>query len=273
MRGGLREKGKRGLGWVAGWTLPSCRYARCIFVLAHMRCGSTALSNILCSRPDFSGYGETHVFHDGLDAPGRLAVNCIRRGSWKRNAPWQFDKILHSRLDRHAPDEFFAARAIFVAREPVATIRSIVTLYRTLGRPEYRDHADAARYYIERLDALAGMWHRFAPERRVGITHRSLMAEPDAILAATSGAIGIEPPLKNAYRSHAASRRGGGGDPLVSGSYSRIEAALPVASGTREFLDVPDTLLDLAVERYAKLEALFRSEQTVSARNKWLESV
>ena len=253
----MREQGKRGLGWLAGHTLPRCSYRHCIFVLAHMRCGSTALSNIFCSRPDTSGYGETHVRHDGPDAPGRLAVNCLRRGSWKAGASFQFDKILHSRLDKDAPAAFFDARAIFLVREPEPTIRSIVRLFEKLRRNEYRNHTEAAEYYIERLDALACLWDRFLPAQRIGFTHKALLADPEGILSRISRQLAIEPALENAYRSPSASRRGGGGDPLMSGRYTRIESTPQSSHGQDEPLDLPVALLDAAHARYAHLQALF----------------
>ncbi|HUD90534.1 MAG TPA: sulfotransferase family protein, partial [Sphingobium sp.] len=105
----LRETGKRTAGWLLSRSAPGLDYRNCLFVLAHMRCGSTALSNILCSRPDVSGYGESHVRHDGQGALGRLAMNQMRRGGWKPQAPILFDKILHSRHDWATPHEFFDA--------------------------------------------------------------------------------------------------------------------------------------------------------------------
>ncbi|GAM05783.1 sulfotransferase [Novosphingobium sp. MBES04] len=267
-RTSLRDAGKRGLGWLVGRALPHGRYDRCLFVLAHMRCGSTALSNIVCSRPDFSGYGESHVTHDGRDAPGRLAVNCARRKGWDARAPWQFDKILHSRLDAAAPPAFFSARAIFLVREPFASVRSIVDLFARLGRDEYRTHEEAASYYIGRLAALAEMWPRFEAARRIGLTHEALLRDPDAVLAAISTRLGITPPLVNAYRSKAASRRGGGGDPLVSGRHSRIEPGLPGRPVDPSDLDLsPATCVQLQ-ESYAALAALFGRDAAQERRGR-----
>ncbi|MCJ2183524.1 sulfotransferase [Novosphingobium sp. 1949] len=254
----LRESGKRGLGWLAGRAFAQCSYANCLFVLAHMRCGSTALSNVICSRPDISGYGETHVRHDGPDAPGRLAVNGLRRGGWRVSAPYQFDKILHSRLDRTAPPAFYDARAIFVVRQPEATIPSIVRLFAKLGRNEYRTQAEAADYYIERVGALAAMWHRFPAERRIGLTHGALLADPDAQLARISRALAIDPPLENTYRSHAASRRGGGGDPYVSARHSRIEPSLEPVAANAPPLDLPPATADEARRVFEQVAALFQ---------------
>ena len=51
---------------------PQGRFDRCLFLVGHMRCGSTALANVLCAHPSVSGYGETHVRYDRPSAPGAL---------------------------------------------------------------------------------------------------------------------------------------------------------------------------------------------------------
>jgi len=244
-----RIKGVAGAG--VARIAPQCDYRRAILVLAHMRCGSTALSNILCSRSDVSGYGEAHVRHDGTGALGRLLVNQALRRAWRPGARHLFDKVLHSRHDAEAPSDFFAARAIFVAREPRPTIRSIRALFDRIGRGEYATDTAAAEYYVSRLAALSAMWPRFAPDRRAGVTHAALVRAPEAELARISTDLDLTPPLENRYESPAASRRGGGGDPVTSGRHTRIERA-PAVAAAHPDPDVPPTLLQAADAAYAR---------------------
>ena len=228
-------------------------YDNCIFILAHMRCGSTALSNIICSRPDVNGYGEAHIRYSVPGALGRLALNHVVRDGWSRQAPYMFDKVLHSRLDTGAPPEFFTSRAIFVLREPEPTIRSICNLYEKIGRAEFRSKEAAAHYYVARVEALAGLWDRFPADRRIGMTHKGLMHDPERALAAISHHLGFAPPLANRYESRAASRKGGGGDPLVSGRHERIEPALLRPSRPVETLSIPAELAHAAEARFDEL--------------------
>ncbi|SFJ36747.1 sulfotransferase [Jannaschia pohangensis] len=262
----MRERLKGLLGGAARTLNPQCRFPRALFVLAHMRCGSTALSNILCSRPDISGYGEAHVRYDHPDALGRLVVNQIRRGAWTPQAHYLFDKILHDRHDLDPDPGFYDARAIFVAREPAAAIRSIRKLYAGLGRTdEYRSDVETARYYIDRLATLSGHWDRFAPGARVGLTHAALLADPDAALARIGTALGLTPPLENRYRSPAASQRGGGGDPTASGQFTRIEPATPDSQADRAIpLDIPDALRTEAETAYAAFEKMTGVDKVAS---------
>ena len=256
----LRDTGKRSTGWLLSRTVPHYRYPNCLFILAHMRCGSTALSNVLCSRPDVSGYGEAHVTHDSTAAPGLLALNQLRRGGWKPRADCLFDKILHSRHDQSAPPEFFEARAIFLVRRPGDAIHSIVRLFAGLGRAEYQTYEEATQYYVERVTALAALWDRFSGQRRIGFTHETLLASPDRALAAISRQLSFCPPLENRYVSLAASRRGGGGDPLQSGNHTRIQSD-PSATGVPDRpLDAPAALVEQAEDAYTKMKSRFAAE-------------
>jgi hypothetical protein len=232
---------------------PQCRFRDCIFIQAHMRCGSTALSNILCSRPEISGYGEPHIRFDAPDALGRLVVNQVLRGEWTARATHLFAKNLHSRYDRDAHPRFFNARAIFIARRPAPTIRSIRRLFAALGRDEYRTDREAAEYYVGRMRVLLDHWARFDEGRRVGLTFDALMADPDAALATISSGLGFDPPLENRYVSKPASRERGAGDPRDSGRFTRIEPRSTARDdGALDALDLTDSLRCAAAEAYAR---------------------
>ncbi|WP_083191482.1 sulfotransferase family protein [Salipiger sp. CCB-MM3] len=233
--------------------LPQCRYRNCILILAHMRCGSTALSNILCSRAEVRGYGEAHIRYDGRDALGRLVVNQTLRSGRSLGALYLFDKILHSRYDEDAPAEFFDARAIFVARSPKPAIRSIRKLFAGLGNREYETDTDAAEYYLERLNRLMVLWQKFPAHRRIGLTHLDLLSDPQAQLNRISARLEIHPRLENHYVSVAASRKGGGGDPTTSGRYTRIEPQEgTMLSADRIVLNIAPELEIAVEEAYAR---------------------
>lgn len=249
----LRHTVKQAIGASMAAVNPQCDYARAIFVIAHMRCGSTALSNILCTRPDVSGYGESHVRHDGRNALGRIVVNQALRGGWRPRARHIFDKILHDRHDRGATPAFYGARGIFVAREPGPAIQSIRNLYAGLDRREYGTDEEAALYYVQRMGTMMYHWTRFHESRRIALTHAQLVEQPEAMLVRISDRLAIRPALQNHYHSPAASQKGGGGDPTASGSFTRIEARStdPVMAERKlDALDVPPDLARQARAAY-----------------------
>lgn len=254
----MRNALKTTAGYLASTVAPQCSYERAVLILGHMRCGSTALANVLCSRSEINGYGETHVCHDGGSALGRVAVNQMRRGRWNPRAQFMFDKILHSRHDAAAPAAFYRARAIFLARAPDPAVRSIRRLFAILDKSEYDSDAAAAEYYADRVEVLLSAWDRFPEDRRVGLTHVRLLAAPEAALARISALLGLDPPLENRYESPPASLRGGGGDPLESGRHGRIIARGAAPRPGPETGEEPAPPLDIPPALRTRMEALYQ---------------
>ena len=253
---------KRVLGNVVARLDSQCRYRDCIFVIGHMRCGSTALANVLCSRPEVSGYGEAHIAYRDQSALGVLALNQWRRGAWRRGARHLFDKILHSRYDIGVASAFFEARAIFVFRPPVESIRSIRALFDSIGSGEYATDADAAAYYTARMSDMLALWARFAPARRIGVSYDSLTADPDGELARLTPFLGFDPPLTNWYASNRASQARGAGDPTASHRFTRI-----VAKRGGSIQGGPARPLAIAPARFAAAEKAFHAFQSAVSTN------
>ncbi|MEM6634653.1 MAG: sulfotransferase [Pseudomonadota bacterium] len=239
----FREFAKSITGSAAATLLPQARYGRMILVLSHMRGATTAITNVLCSHPSVAGYGETHVLHNSRHSPGRVVVNLALRGAIKPGARYLCDKILHSELDQNAPAEFFKARAIFVLRAPGPSIRSLAALARKTNMAGYQDLTACARYYAERVEALSPHWQAFPRSHRHLIMAEELFGDPDGMVAQAGNWLGLQPALENRYVSHAASVKGGGGDPTRSADFTRIEArakedpAMPAAVAGTDLAD------------------------------------
>ena len=247
-------------GQLVSHIAPQCRFHRVIFVLGHMRCGSTALANILCSRADISGYGETHIRYDHRRALGTLAINQLRRKAWRPRAKYLFDKILHSRYDADPAPDFFEASAIFIVREPVATVRSIRKLFQAIGSAEYATDSLAADYYERRLEQLLTNWSQFPADRRIGLSFDQLTSDPDTTLAAISSRLRLTPPLANRYNVPIKADTPGAGDPLSAHRFNSI------VSGDRSTsLAGKSQTIDISTSRLVQLEKLYwTTHQTVT---------
>ncbi|PSK82495.1 sulfotransferase family protein [Limimaricola soesokkakensis] len=211
---------------------PQARYDSCLLMLSHMRATTTALSNVLCSHPRITGYGETHVPHGRAESLGQVVVNLALRRALSLRADLLYDKVLHDHLDAAADAPFFGARALFMLRAPAPAIRSIEALARRTDMHQYRSAEAAALYYAERVETLCGHWDRFPATRRFGVTSEALLRDPDATVARLGAWLRLEPPLTNSYVSHRATQKGGGGDPTRSASHTQIEPSdRPVESG------------------------------------------
>lgn len=240
-------------GSLAAAALPQCRFDQSIFLLGHMRCGSTALSKVICNHPQVSGYGEAHIAYASQSALGLLALNQIRRHAFRPGATRLFDKILHSRYDADADPDFFHGSAVFLIRPPVETIRSIRKLFSGPAPREYASDTAAVDYYEERLTALARLWERFSPERRFATTYSRLTADPDVALKDISARLRLDPPLDNRYAAESKAQAHGAGDPLSAHRFDRI-----VASELSTTLRQNHDELDITYSRNQGIDVLFK---------------
>lgn len=228
-----------------------CRFERSVFLLGHMRCGSTALSHVLTAHPEISGYGEAHIPYNATSALGVLTLNQYRRRAWKPAARHLFDKILHSRYDAASSPGLTRAAAIFLVRPPAQTIPSIRQLFAKLSSSEYATDGAAADYYEDRLTSLLAHWQHWPCHRRLGLTHASLTADPEAALARITRLLSLAPALANRYTPRS-TMRPGAGDPLSSHRFTGI---VPAAESST--LDQSSHQLDLAPGRLPKLQSLY----------------
>lgn len=250
---------------VAGRTVSSlsrqCDYENLIFVFGHMRSGSTALTNVLCSHDSISGYGESHVRYDDRSGPGRLLVNQALRRSWSPSAKYLCDKILHNRYDPDLEADYRSARAVFSARSPASSILSVVHLFKSIGKNEYPTLNDAADYYIGRCKRLCSLWDLLDIEQRIGIEFEELQSDPDKAISRVSDFFDLRPTLENKYQSKAASRKKGGGDPLESGRHNRIVQNNSSHQGCgMDSLDMKPDLAEKAEAAHKEIIERFRAD-------------
>ena len=211
---------KRTLGRCNAAINRQCNFANAIFLFGHMRSGSTALSNILCNHSEISGYGESHVTYRDKASLGELVINQWRRGAWKSNAPFLFDKILHTRYDNTASNDFYSAKAIFLIRRPEDSLKSIENLFERTKSDRFASSEQICDYYCRRIEALNKLWQRFPEKRKLGITYNLLIDDPELGLRRISKFLALR--LDNYYSNEVSSRLEGAGDPLISSSFNRI---------------------------------------------------
>jgi Sulfotransferase family len=251
VRSGAKGISKRALHAADG----RCRFDSTVFMLAHKRCGSTALSNVICGHPEICGYGEAQVAYTGESDLGLLAFKALYNRAWTPGFRFFFDKVLWNHLDAAAGPEFFNARAVFACRNPRDTIASILNLAEKSDYMRRFDAAKAADYYERRLERLLELWDRFPPERRIGITHDRMVSQTGPVLSEISAMIGLSEPLSNSYASQGNEAKTGVGDPLDAARYSRIVKKPSAAGRFREVVDgLPEDQMRRMTALYAEFE-------------------
>jgi hypothetical protein len=186
---------KLGFGAAVATVNRQCRFEQAIFMIAHMRCGSTALSNILCGR-------QSRRAGDQPGAPERVEPTGA--------SPFRQDTAFALRRSRRCG--ILPVTRNLRGTRPVESILSIRNLFARISRGEYATDAAAATYYGERMLRLLSMWDHFPQQNRIGLTHRLLTMDPKGQLERISSFLRLR--LARRWKTGTPARVGGGGDPF-----------------------------------------------------------
>lgn len=202
-----------------------------IFVLSHMRSGSTLLCHLLCSSDEIVGFGETHNNYRRRSELAKLLL-AVRRHTGKN--PVQYRYVLDKLVGSHdAIHETVLSdrrvRFVFLVREPVASIASIVSMRREC----YNDDPDhsirfATNYYEERIPQLIELAAKInAPERCLLLQHEQLLSKTVSVFQALQTFLQLSAPLREDYEITPTTGQLGIGDPSANIFLGRIDRSLP----------------------------------------------
>jgi hypothetical protein len=153
---------------------------RILFVLSHMRSGSSLLTHILNSNPEIIGYGETHLNYESeKDFKALMFRVYWRLRDLNMNHTYLLDKVLHDH--KFLNEDFLSSDKlynIFLLREPKRTLESILDIKSHLTEEQ------AANYYINRLSHLEQYAKLInSKERSLLITYEQLLKKSDLVFA------------------------------------------------------------------------------------------
>ncbi|HLO85498.1 MAG TPA: sulfotransferase domain-containing protein [Nostocaceae cyanobacterium] len=123
---------------------------RVIFILSHMRSGSSLFTHILNSNPEIIGYGETHLKYTSESDVKQLLFKVYKTlRKMQMSHKYILDKILHNhKILEEKLLTSDSLHTIFLVREPQRTLASILNI-----KPHWSEEK-ALNYYIERLLTL-----------------------------------------------------------------------------------------------------------------------
>jgi hypothetical protein len=184
----------------------SSRPFKVLFILSHMRSGSSLLAHILSSNPTIRGYGETHIqYASELDFKQLILKVYLRAAEFRHVEDLQnltmhhryiLDKVLHNNkfLD-HAFLSSAHVSSIFLLREPARSIASILDL-----KPHWTEDT-ALDYYVGRLNMLSTYAELInSPSKTFFVTYEQLLNATPLALQGIQQFLGVKHSFSEHYK-------------------------------------------------------------------------
>jgi len=171
-----------------------------IFIMAHMRSGSSLLEHILSSNPEIFGAGEqSRIYATSTDLKkGELLIRRINNTLFK---PYKYstDQILHK---KYTPNldliRSNTIKVVFLIRNPEETISSIEKLGGPYGIYE-KNAFSSSEYYINRLEYLVNLSSQIPERNQIFITYEELVTETEHTLKKLNSFLELKTVLKKEY--------------------------------------------------------------------------
>lgn len=202
-----------------------------LFILGHMRSGSSLLCHLLCSSEEILGYGESHQDYRRRSDLAKLMLSVSRHTG---ENPLQYRYVLDKIVSCHhvvcpALLSDPRTRYLFLVREPLASIASTVAMHRQLrDEPLQELITSAVDHYSQRLAQLVDLAQSIDdPQRCLLITHRQLLNETPTVFAELERFLDLSAPLREDYEIMPTTGLPGIGDPTPSILRGTIDRLLP----------------------------------------------
>lgn len=212
-----------------------------------MRAFTTLAGHILGSHPQVNGYYEMHISYEDASALDRQLDVFLESDVLKENSRYLFDKLLHNDY-LLKPEQLGPAniKILISLLEPEHTIKSIVHLFAQKDIDDlYASPAEAANYYIARVQALAD-FSRTADRPYYYFDAELFQRAPEVLLHKLSDWLELDTPLSERYEifSHTGkARKGDSSGRIHSGRIDRT----PV---DYSHIAIPEEVLRKAKEVY-----------------------
>ncbi len=168
-----------------------------IFILSHMRSGSSLLTHLLSANPEILGFGETHIrYQSAQDFKSLLFKLHTRLSDRTMSRRYALDKLLHN---NKLVDEqlllFPNLKIIFLLRDAAPSIPSILKL-----KPHLTE-AEAVQYYVTRLDKLVDYANLLADQKpSLLITHDQLIHQTQPVFDRLQNFLQVSQPFTEEYQ-------------------------------------------------------------------------
>ncbi|MGK7880678.1 MAG: sulfotransferase family protein [Crocosphaera sp.] len=217
---------------------------RILFILSHMRSGSSLLTHLLNSNPEIIGYGETHInYSSELDFKTLMFKVYWNIKNYQMDHKYLLDKVLHNH--KFLTDNFLVSDqvySIFLIREPQRTLASILEI-----KPQWSEEK-ALIYYQERLGVLES-YARLINNKKQSffITHEQLIDQTDLVFNGLKNFLETQESFSEQYETLRTTGRKGIGD-----SSENIKAGYIIRNRTQIDTKFSGELVEKATHYFQK---------------------
>jgi len=159
-----------------------------LFILSHMRSGSTLLQHILASNPQIIGYGEGQIrYNSKEDLDALICKNYMFFRKLRMPEEYVLDKIPHRGYVKESLLKSQDIYAIFLLRGPEATLKSL------LGLLLQWDLEESLNYYMNRLSAMENEAKAINDKKRsLYITYEQLLHQTDRVFKVIQESLNLQ---------------------------------------------------------------------------------
>ncbi len=182
---------------------------KAIFILAHIRSGSTLLQHLLFSNPEIAGFGENHISYNSQEDLNILIQNVywhLRKIRMKER--YVVDKIVHHDPYPIQKDIWLLedVYTIFLVREPRGSVLSI----QQGDKNEEENATDTYVNELARLEEYAKFINR--KEQALFLTYGQILNETKMVFCKLQKFLDLQQPLSERYDVLRTTGRGSVGD-------------------------------------------------------------
>ncbi|NET31592.1 MAG: sulfotransferase [Cyanothece sp. SIO1E1] len=182
---------------------------RILFILGHMRAGSSLLTHLLTTNPEIVGFGETHLkYSSEKDFKHLLLKVYSHKRELKMDHKYVLDKILHNNkfIEKEIPHSKYLY-TIFLVREPQRSLSSIIGI-----KPHWHQE-EALGYYSRRLVMLEKYARSInSKEHSFFLTHDQLLNKTELVFKSLQNFLDVKQPFSEQYEVSSTTGRRGVGD-------------------------------------------------------------
>lgn len=216
-----------------------------LFILSHMRSGSTLLVHLLNSNREIAGYGETTLKYATTADFDKLLLNVVNFfGVNRLEETYVMDKLLQDGLLLNEtilchPQVY----TLFLLRRPEGSLPSILNVYSNVYpkvAPQLAGgESEALQYYSGRLNTLSHYVQDLPlPNQPLFVTHDQLLTQSGAVFETMQNWLGVSEPFKEQYEVHQAT-----GKPVTGDFSETIKRGYIVRDDRKDYATVSESAL------------------------------